>query len=508
MKVNERWIACLLVFVGALASYGVFKDYSYWADELFSVSASLESWQVLLDHWLLPDVHPPLYQLLLKSWILLFGDSEPATRSLSLVFALSTILFIVFYGTARRELKKYLVFAALMSSMPFFLFYAQETRPYALMMFLSTVLTVTWLDLDKSGSTASFVLFCAAALLLALTHYFGLILSGLLLLSVLAGNRFKPDRRSAVLIGVGLLCLAWPLYHLTAGDLLGKANGNFWIEVTGPLDTIANLASDFLPAAAFVEQKFKLTHGVLSASLLAFILSAVLLMKRRIGRMRVETEAVPSLDRRDMLALALLILVYLALVMAADAHSPFSTARNFIAVMPAVFLLIASAVEQLEPAIGGHYLASLLLWAYLASSLGTGMIIVRAKQAPREDYRGTAIALGLQEMKSAEGVFLIPCASFNDATRIRRIESYYLNRFYPDTHVDLAAVCTESPSLHGRQWDFLLVNHAERKEIDFVHRFFPDLPIVSGSSDRRLAERSFSVVNFDAERVAERGAKP
>jgi uncharacterized membrane protein len=512
MKINERWIACLFVIVCALAMYGVFKDYSYWVDELFSVSASLESWQGLLDHWLLPDVHPPLYQLLLKSWILLFGDSEPATRSLSLVFALSTILFIVFYGMARRELKKYLVFAAMMASMPFFLFYAQETRSYSMMLFLSTVVMLTWLDLDKPESTANFVLFCLAALLLALTHYFGLILSGLLLLSELVKNRRTLNRKSAALIGVGFLCLVWPFYHVIVGGLLSKTTEDFGIEVDSPLDTIGNFASNFMPVTAYLEQKFGLIHGMVSAAVLVpVVFLAPLLIKRMIRRFRIEAEAAAFFRKGDIPALTSLILIYLVLVIVIDVYIPFSQAKSFITLMPAVFLLITSVISQLERTIVDRYVISSLLFAYLLSSLVLSIVYAGYKQAPHQDYRGTAIALGLDKIKSAQGAFLVSCETFKDSVRSvinGKIEAYYLNRLYPNTQVHLVPFCTESRDLLDRKWDFLLANHVKQKEVTFLLRSFPDLEIVSGSSDKKFSESSFSFINFHAGRIADGDAKP
>ncbi|MEA5414086.1 hypothetical protein [Synechococcus sp. BA-132 BA5] len=54
--------AVLVLFFLLAASRGLGENTSYWADELWSVSASRADWSVMLRDWLIPDTHPPLYQ--------------------------------------------------------------------------------------------------------------------------------------------------------------------------------------------------------------------------------------------------------------------------------------------------------------------------------------------------------------------------------------------------------------------------------------------------------------
>jgi hypothetical protein len=69
------------------------------SDEAFSWRLTTYSVAELLGH--MPgDAHPPLYYLLLKGWIVLFGDSPFALRGLSVVFALASI--VVLYGLCRE----------------------------------------------------------------------------------------------------------------------------------------------------------------------------------------------------------------------------------------------------------------------------------------------------------------------------------------------------------------------------------------------------------------------
>jgi len=66
---------------------------SLWRDEAFSILLSERS-----PLWFITKVFdPPLYYILLHYWMKIFGESEIATRSLSILgFALATV--VVIYG--------------------------------------------------------------------------------------------------------------------------------------------------------------------------------------------------------------------------------------------------------------------------------------------------------------------------------------------------------------------------------------------------------------------------
>ena len=67
---------------------------SYWRDEAFSILMAQHKWTDI--SWLTAqDFSPPLYYYLLKVWIMVFGSSEIATRSLSLLCYVMTLFMMV-----------------------------------------------------------------------------------------------------------------------------------------------------------------------------------------------------------------------------------------------------------------------------------------------------------------------------------------------------------------------------------------------------------------------------
>ena len=92
----SRWaqatLLAVIVFFSLLAMRGLGTAYSYWNDEIFAVFPTTLPWSNLYRHWLLPDVHPPLYNFFLKLWTGVFGVSETLTRIPSMAFAVASIL--------------------------------------------------------------------------------------------------------------------------------------------------------------------------------------------------------------------------------------------------------------------------------------------------------------------------------------------------------------------------------------------------------------------------------
>lgn len=119
-------IIILLIFSVAIRLISL--NQSLWLDEAISANVAKNySYSQIVTQFSPHDFHPPLYYLTLKSWSSIFGYSEIGLRSLSVLFALFTIILI------------YLHFgiwpALLLSLNPLFLYYSQEARMYSMVAF-------------------------------------------------------------------------------------------------------------------------------------------------------------------------------------------------------------------------------------------------------------------------------------------------------------------------------------------------------------------------------------
>ncbi|MBP9691042.1 hypothetical protein KBD81_03090 [Candidatus Woesebacteria bacterium] len=144
----------------------VFFVQNVWRDEAFSYLMSQQSLLEILKTTA-QDFNPPLYYLLLHYWMILFGNSEVALRSLSFVFFAGTIvlLFEIMLQVMKIPTRRALLYGILIAINPFLLSYAFEARMYMMVTFF---VTLSYFALWTSRSK----LYQCAILAALYTHYF------------------------------------------------------------------------------------------------------------------------------------------------------------------------------------------------------------------------------------------------------------------------------------------------------------------------------------------------
>lgn len=139
---------------------------SFWRDEAFSYLMAKQPLFSLL--WSTAhDSNPPLYYLLLKVWMTIFGTSELALRSLSFIFFWATVylVFKILHEQLHLSAKKSYWYLLLVILNPLLHYYAFEARMYTMMAFLGTALFYLL-------SKKNYSLYAISAVLALLTHYF------------------------------------------------------------------------------------------------------------------------------------------------------------------------------------------------------------------------------------------------------------------------------------------------------------------------------------------------
>jgi hypothetical protein len=376
---QSKWgyVALLFLLAGVFVStFKLASSYSYWADELYSVTASNES-VTSLHRILLSDLHPPLYQFLLKGWIIFFGDGEFSTRSLSWLFAVASI-YPLWKFSKNYGVVFFVCSLAVFSTNGLFTFYANESRPYAMELFFATLVTTYYFTEINKRVSLKFLIACVA---LSLSHYFGLILVGVILgfrlieSGASKGNAFK-------ILGTGVLAGLWPLHHALNGAILGKTGGNFSIKVNGYTDSFGLAASSLL-------SPFGINYSSRSG--------AYLLIGGIVGAMLI---ALYGRSRRGMidgnlnlitLGLALVLGCFLFLVASIDLFSPMSRSRYYIVILPLIALLIAGVVQIVSNHIPQlEYLLVVLICSYCALALFASFGKITGKANPKEDWKGAS----------------------------------------------------------------------------------------------------------------------
>lgn len=195
---------------------------SLWGDESFTAVAVQENLKRMLEI-VAKDTAPPLYYLLLFTWTRIFGHSEIAIRSLSILLYLGTVLFVYLIGKKIWD-KKTGFLAALLTLASAFLFpFAFEGRMYAILVFFVTLSFYFFI----ANNTLGYVLAATAAIYSQ--HYAALVLIFQFLWRLFTTPDLKKNWLKVLkpYFFITLLYLPWlyPLYKQ-----LTMVGGGFWLN--------------------------------------------------------------------------------------------------------------------------------------------------------------------------------------------------------------------------------------------------------------------------------------
>lgn len=175
-------------------------------DEIFSIHAAQHNWNPMF--WFVAQdlIHPPLFYVLLKIWILIGGESLFFLRLFPVLF--SIIALVPFYLLC-RQLK--LNYWSIIIAITFFavngclIKYAQEVRMYSLLMCLG--LFSLWLFVRYLNESKGFGWLLLLNILLVNTHNFGwlIVFSELFAVLILHSEKLKQILFSVVLSGLSFV---------------------------------------------------------------------------------------------------------------------------------------------------------------------------------------------------------------------------------------------------------------------------------------------------------------
>lgn len=260
--INSRifWRWCLAICVIGLILRLPTLGRSLWLDESYSAWFCALPLHELWTSVPMYETHPPVFYSLLKGWSMLFGNSEAALRSMSVMASVITILLVSVSGRLMRAgpfgdrvaLLAALLLAANKGSIQF----AQQSRPYAIeTLFASAAILFSLMLLRRLSSdiederrwpailpailglgvcTGATLWLHNTAIFIAFGIWAGLVVSLLTLVK-------KPRLLQALAIGLpGVLALLiWsPFVPTLIRSSAAVANMSFWISMS-PKDLIS-----------------------------------------------------------------------------------------------------------------------------------------------------------------------------------------------------------------------------------------------------------------------------
>jgi len=162
----------VLTAVGAVLRCWRIGHQSFWLDEAYTVALMKRGFGQMLSTIPHSESTPPLYYVLAWLWSRVFGTGAAGLRSLSALFGIATIP--VAYAAARRlfDTRVALVAAALVAFNPYFVWYSQEARAYALLVFVAALSLLAFAHAIRERTRRAFLLWATVAVVALLTHYF------------------------------------------------------------------------------------------------------------------------------------------------------------------------------------------------------------------------------------------------------------------------------------------------------------------------------------------------
>lgn len=216
--------------------------YDLWADELTTFGYVVSDWSSMTTYVIQDIVHPPLFYVFLKLWVIIGGDSLIWIR---LFPALTAICAIVPLLLICRELKFSLIetnLVLLLSGVNgYLIYYSQELRMYSLLLLLG--LWSKWLFLRYARATGGYsrtlMPLFVVNLLLIYTQYYGWLLVMTEFVILVLWMRDKAWWFGLSMLVLGVCFSPWLLLVIQAAQAKGGMEENLgWIARPSVLDVI------------------------------------------------------------------------------------------------------------------------------------------------------------------------------------------------------------------------------------------------------------------------------
>lgn len=161
-----------LILIVALILRSIALDQSFWLDEAINVNAVVHSnFKTLISAYSLGDFHPPLYHILLKVWVSLFGNSEISARLPSVFLGTATVYVIYLIGKKLFEEKTALIAATLTATSPLLIYYSQEARMYMMAAFFASLSVYFFVSVLKKENILLWLGFISSTALMLYSDY-------------------------------------------------------------------------------------------------------------------------------------------------------------------------------------------------------------------------------------------------------------------------------------------------------------------------------------------------
>ncbi len=337
--IKQHYILLALLVLGAVLRFYELDFQSVWLDEINTLNDANPDYSIseVFASVAKYDLHPPLYFFAIHFLFKLFGYTALVARAFSAVAGIAAIWAMYKLGRELFNKQVGLVTSALLCVNAYQIYYSQEARPY-MVFCLFTILSFLYLArFVKLPTRRNAILYGVFTSLMLYGHLFGLFtLVGqiaviLFFIAVSEKSERKPFFVNAVIAGVTAFVLFIPsAKSFYAATLVNE----FWIPKP-TLQTFADIFSDF----------FGRSEIILLLTVTGIIFYLIRLSKEKRTGFTRESIVSNRMTFSSIILASWLVFTVVPPVVLSYVSTPMVIGRYFIAILPAIFIVVAIGIE-------------------------------------------------------------------------------------------------------------------------------------------------------------------
>jgi len=313
-------------------------DQSLWLDEAINVTfvKNLNLHSLIFDYSV-GDFHPPLYHIMMRGWVLLFGTSEIAVRLPSVILGLATVYVVYLIAKKLFDNKTALISATLIATSPLHVYYSQEARMYMLAAFFAGLSVYFFVSIAKKETLIYWFGFVVSTALMLYSDYLPYLLFPVYVIFLLIfRNKIQKSTVKTFLpafVLIFVLVLPWFLIFpkQLATGLSAAAASPAWSNVVGA-SSLKDLAVTYVKfVIGRISNDNNLIYALLFAPAGAIFALMLFLSSFRMSHLR--------------FFLWLWLLVPTIVAFLISFFVPVFAYFRFIFILPAFYMLIAASVN-------------------------------------------------------------------------------------------------------------------------------------------------------------------
>jgi len=201
LRHHVLWALTGLTALGLAVRFASLGEQSYHHDEVITAMRVIPgSFTQMLGEVKGSESNPPLYYVLAWGWAKAFGTGEVGLRSLTALFGAATVPVAFLIGRELVSARAGLIAAALVAVSPMLIWYSQEARSYALLVFFGALALLFFARALRTRDGRDLGLWALASALALCSHYFAIFAVSIEAIWLLVALR---ARWRVVLIAIG-----------------------------------------------------------------------------------------------------------------------------------------------------------------------------------------------------------------------------------------------------------------------------------------------------------------